>query len=187
MEISVIHNYFKERISEIIDLANRGDPWVFLCCSSFIDYLVRATYDKRANASDYKEFIKDYLCSIDMRYKDFQYQSGTKDLPDQMYHILRCGIIHNFSLIPDSSSLRKGGRERSILLAHNRNGATHFKPITENGFDSVIFTAESFATDLKRLVEKIFTEIVVNDSAIETNIKSWWTKFTPIMGLNISQ
>ena len=186
MEITDIHNYFKNRISEINDLAKRGDPWVFLCCSSFVDYLVRATYDKEANANDYKEFIMNYLSLIDIRYKDFEYQSGAKDLPDQMYHILRCGIIHSFSLIPDSNSLRKGGRIRSILLAHNKNGATHFKAMTESGYDSVIFTAESFAADLEKLVEKIFTEIVIIDSAIEVNIKSWWTKYTPIMGLTIT-
>ena len=186
MEISDIHKYFKNRISEIKDLAvNTGNPWVFLCCSSFIDYLVRLVYDKEANSSDYKKFIIDYLSQIDIRYKDFEYQSGVKDLPDQMYHILRCGIIHSFSLIPDSSSLRKGGRKRSILLAHNKNGETHFKPVTENGYDSVVFTAESFSSDLEKLVDKIFTEIVISDPTIEANIKRWWGKYTPIAGLTI--
>jgi hypothetical protein len=180
--IKDIHKYFKDRISEISDLAKRGDPWVFLCCSAFIDYLVRATFNKEAKSNDYKEFIIQYLSLIDVRYNDFEFKNGAKDLPDQMYHILRCGIIHSFSLIPDDTSLRKGGRKRSILLAHTKNGATHFDSYTENGYDSVIFTAETYASDIEKLIDVIFKDVVVNNSRIEENIKSWWSKYTPIHG-----
>lgn len=182
MDILEIHNYFKNRVSEIKVICECVNPWGFLCCSAFIDYLVNAIY-KKSNATNYKDFIIKYLSEINHLYADFEYSKDKKkDLPEQMYYILRCGIVHSFSLVPDKKAKKNGGRQRSILLSHDKNndGYTHLEAFTKGDFDSVIFTAESFASDLEKLVEKIFTEIVVKKPEIKENIISWWGKNKPI-------
>lgn len=119
-------------------------------------------------------------------YKDFEYVTNNKkDLPEQMYYVLRCGIVHSFSLVPDKTSIGNGGRERSILLNHNKNndGYTHLKAYTENSYDSVVFTAETYATDIEKLVDMIFTKIVRQDSVVEKKIIKYWETHPPISAL----
>lgn len=99
-----IHFYYKERIGEVKRYSSIGDVWVFLMCSVFIEYLVKLVSGKEAtNKDDYKHFIGTYLSLIDPRYKNFKYSNGKTDLPDQMYHVLRCGIVHGFSFIADKN------------------------------------------------------------------------------------
>lgn len=99
-----IHFYYKERIGEVKRYSSIGDVWVFLMCSVFIEYLVKLVSGKEAtNKGDYKHFIGTYLSLIDPRYKNFKYSNGKTDLPDQMYHVLRCGIVHGFSFIADKN------------------------------------------------------------------------------------
>ena len=74
---------------------------------------------------------------------------GSKDLPLQMYVTLRCGIVHSFSLIPDETGISNNGRSRSILLAHEMKGHSHFATFKNSELDSVVFTAEQFAKDIK--------------------------------------
>jgi hypothetical protein len=114
-------------------------------------------YDKESTSNDYKNFIRDFLSQINSQYRDFIYTIGGKqDLPEQMYHILRCGIIHSNSLVPDTISLKNNGRTRSVLLGQRRNGVKDFTKYDQNGFDAVIFTVEDFAEDLEKVLERIF-------------------------------
>ena len=160
MTIIEIKNYFIDRSDEIISLSLRGDPWIFLCGAAMIDYLTHMTegYSRKAK---YIKFVKDYFSRVDSRYKDFEYQNGIrpKDLPEQMYTILRCGIVHSFSFVPNPRGISNGGRERSILLAHEKNGYNHFDPYTKDGMDSVIFTAEKFSRDIQSVVKIIFKDV----------------------------
>lgn len=175
-----VYKYYKQRVVELKHLAILGDPWVFLCSSAFIDYLARLVSNNAINGEDYEKFIKDYLIEIDSRYVNFQFQSGMQDLPKQMYLILRCGIIHNFSLNPDETGIKKGGRNTSILVGHNSNGCTHLSKYLDNSNDSIIFTAESFVEDLDKLLDLIFLEKAKSDSTIATNIFQWVTRYPPI-------
>src|SRR5213594_1781122 len=121
-----IETYFRNRVDELRSLAQRGDPWVFLCASSFLEYLAKIELGKTTSATDYKDFLKNYLFKVCPAYAGFQYHSGSQDLADQMYHVLRCGIVHSFSLFADPAAKRKhGGRDRSILLAHRSSGQRH--------------------------------------------------------------
>ena len=90
--------YFYARIEELKDMCKPGGaetPWVFLCGSAMIDYLSRLAAGKDNGGEGFKKFIRDYMPSS---YCDFEYRSGDKDLPEQVFHILRCGIVHSFSL-----------------------------------------------------------------------------------------
>ncbi|MCB0521352.1 MAG: hypothetical protein H6577_24155 [Lewinellaceae bacterium] len=178
-----IHQYYKARIKEVQKYANSGDPWAFLMSAAYIDYLVKMVYNAEPSTNRYyKDFIRDYLSLINIQYRDFIYTNGLQDLPDQMYHVLRCGIVHGYSLVPDALSIRKGGRIRSILLAHNKNGAIHFTKYNQDGLDSVIFTAEEFAKDLESVLDEIFLNLAPTNTSLENNILEWVRKYPPIMG-----
>jgi hypothetical protein len=186
--IGEVYNYYKTLVEDIKEFAynGQGDLLTFLMCSSYIDFLVKMVYDKESTSNDYKIFIRDFLSKVDIRYKDFSYTIGKKkDLPEQMYHILRCGITHSYSLVPDSKSVTKGGRERSIMLGQRKNNNTHFTKYDENGYDTVIFTVEDFAEDLRGVLDKIFLELAPNDQQLSRNILSWVNKYPPLQWKSI--
>jgi len=107
--------------------------------------------------------------------------SGSKDLPLQMYVTLRCGIVHSFSLIPDDTGISNNGRPRSILLAHEMQGYIHLVASKNNELDSVIFTAEQFAKDIKETIHIIFQKATTKKS-LENQIIEHVENFPPITG-----
>ena len=78
------------------------------------------------------------------------------NLPPQMYVALRCGIVHSFSLIPDDTGISKKGRPRSIILAYEKKGYTHFVGFKNNKLDSVIFSTGQFIKDIRETVHLLF-------------------------------
>jgi len=173
-------DYFIGRCEEIISMSTRGDAWVFLCGAAMIDYLTQMTTGTSGRTA-YIDFVERYFKEVNINYKDFEYQNGMKDLPTQMYIILRCGIVHKFSFVPGSQEIANGGRLRSILLSHEINGSTHFAKYTNNGIDSVIFTAEQFSKDIKSVVEIVFTK-AKTDMTLERNIRKYIVDYPPIQG-----
>jgi hypothetical protein len=179
MTIQEVKDYFLARCDELVSLAERGDPWVFLCGSAMIDYLTQMTTSKAGRIA-YIEFVDTYFRQINIKYKEFEFQNGQRDLPTQMYIILRCGIVHKFSFVPNQQGIDNGGRKRSILVAHEKNGHTHLTAYTKNGIDSIIFTAEQFSKDIKSVVEVIFSK-ALNDNLLEAQIKEYASNYPPIM------
>ena len=108
---------------------------------------------------------------------------GSKDLPCQMYVTLRCGIVHSFSLIPDAIGISHKGRPRSILLAHEMKGQSHFATFKNCEMDSVIFTAKQFAKDIKETIHIIFQKATTKKS-LENQITEHVSNFPPIAGKN---
>ena len=108
---------------------------------------------------------------------------GSKDLPCQMYVTLRCGIVHSFSLVPDATGKLNNGRPRSILLAHEMKGQSHFATFKNSEMDSVIFTAEQFAKDIKETIHIIFQKATTK-KRLENQITEHVNKFPPIAGKN---
>jgi hypothetical protein len=180
MTLTEVESYFIARCDEIISLSDRGDPWIFLCGSAMIDYLTNMTIGT-SSRDKYIKFIKQYFSQVNPLYKNFTYQSGNQDLSKQMYVILRCGIVHSFSFIPNQQGLSNGGRGRSILLAHERNGHKHFDRCVNNGMDSVVFTAEQFAKDIKDVVLLVFLK-ASSDQGLATKILTHTFSHPPILG-----
>ncbi len=178
--IGQIKDYFIARCDEIISMSTRGDAWVFLCGAAMIDYLTQMTTGT-SGRNAYIDFVDNYFKEINVKYRDFEYKNGQKDLPTQMYVILRCGIVHKFSFVPGIQEISNGGRLRSILLAHEANGYTHLTKYINDGMDGVIFTAEQFSKDIKAVVEFIFTK-ATTDTNLESNIKKYITNHPPIQG-----
>jgi len=182
-----IEQYFKSRIRELKQIAARGDPWVFLNASSFIEYLAQMRLGKRTEPQDYKEFLTQYFFRVCPWYGNFKYRSGTLDLADQMYHVLRCGIVHSFSLFADSKAQTRGGRHRSIVLAHRSAGQSHLHSFVNNRrkpkIDAAIFVAEDFVEDIERVTEALFNESkkrTPDGLQLRQNIRRWVRQFPPI-------
>lgn len=178
-----------ERVTELKSLSERGDPWFFLCASSYLEYLAKLAYGKSTNQNDYKSFLKDYFFIACPNYLSFKYGTGTNDLEVQMYHVLRCGIVHSFSMIADGQAVSKGGRHRSILLAHRHSGKTHLSSYINNRvtpkIDAAIFVAEDLAEDIEKLTKYIFSlarKRNVAGTQIKANIATWSRQHPPIMG-----
>ncbi len=158
-------------------------PWVFLSAASMIEYLSKLVNGSDLKSEGYKQFIKDYLAQVRPEYASFTFRNGRADLPEQMYHILRCGIVHNYSLIPDAISRTKGGRDRSIVLTHRGRGYTHLGRFSKaDAPDAVVFVAEDFIEDLNKVVGLIFSSAKKDDS-IKHNIESWLKEHPPIEGI----
>lgn len=178
--INDIENYFLDRANELEQQCHEHTTWVFLCASAMINYLVNLVNGRETNKRDYKRFIIDYMPE---GYKNFQFLNGNKDLDIQMYHTLRCGIVHNFSLFPNSAGINAGARTRSIALTHkdNKDGEhlDNHEGIRKD-LDAALFVAEDFINDIKTAVKKIFND-AKSDVLLEQNILKWINQYPPIM------
>lgn len=175
-----IEQYFLDRCDEILSLSERGDVWPFLCNASMIDYLTNMVTGGKSKRESYIKFVEDYFSEINKKYKDFEYRNGKKDLPGQMYCLLRCGLIHRFSLIPGEEEKKHHARVRSIILTHEVQGSfLHLTRCTRDGLDSVIFTAEQFSRDVKDVVRHVFIEAKTNQNLSNT-IKDYIAEYPPV-------
>ena len=173
--------YFLDKSESLIQLAEdstQRNSFVFLLCSAMIEYLTRLTHNRTTNGNDYSEFIKQYFPS---EYRDFKYKSGKRDLPEQMYYVLRCGLVHSFSLIPDERSRNSGGRIRSIVLTHRDEAEAHLSNTAVDNLDAAIFVAEDFCADLKNVVEILF-EKSKKDQDLHEKMNKWLNDHPPIKG-----
>ena len=151
-----------------------------------LDYLAKIVNGSDLKRDGYKRFIKDYLALVRPGYRDFKYRNGNQDLPEQMYHVLRCGIVHSFSLIPDSTGVNPVGRDRSIVLCHRlqctEKGWQHLMIYTtEKISDGALFVAEDFIEDIGRAIELIFDRAQKNPT-LSRNIENWLAQHPPVLG-----
>src|SRR6266850_1161838 len=121
MDLVAEREHFRNRLSELRDVARIGSPWIFVCASAYVEYLARLEKGSVTSGDDYIEFVKQWLAKVNPAYKAFTFKSGMQDLPEQMYLVLRCGVVHSLSLVPSQGT--KGGRPRPIVLAHHANAA----------------------------------------------------------------
>lgn len=179
-----IDDYFAFRLQEVRWVGHDGTPWVFLCASAFVEYLAKLVHGSDIGPQGYKDFVRKYLGRINPLYTDFTYPNGHKDLPTQMYHGLRCGLVHSFSLIPDLRSKQRGARERSIVLYHRKSaseaGQKHLTHCSSGKPpNAVVFVAEDFLDDIEKTLDLIFKE-ARSDSVLENNIISWYRNHPPL-------
>ena len=157
-----------------------ANPWPFLCASALVEYLTKMVNGGPSGAQKYKQFVKTYLAGVDPRYKAFTYAGGQQDLPVQMYHVLRCGIVHSFSLIPDATATASGGRTRSIVIAHE---GRHLSPYRENGTDAALLVLHDFVMNLENVIKQSF--LAANtDARLRANIEKHLRDHPPIQVLS---
>jgi len=177
-----IENYYLGRAEELIEYSKRGDTWFFVGASTFMNHLANLIFGNRAGRIEYVKFVINFMPSD---YKDFIYLNGIQDLPLQMWCVLRCGIIHSFSLIADRiyEPCKSQARDRSIMFAHDKNKpVSHLKNYKgiDGKKDVALFVAENFAGDIVKTVKYIFNK-AKNNTQLENNIINWIKQFPPIM------
>lgn len=170
------HNKFQQiafNLSRLAGDTNHTNPFVFICATSVLEYLARIVYNKEAQGPDFVEFVNNYLARVNITYKTFQYVTHSDVLAEQMWYILRNGIVHSYSLVPSANYPK--GRSGSVVLSHRINGPAHLSQYTQKGYDACNFVAEDFAEDINKLVEIIFA-----DTTLITNVEDWTQRHPPI-------
>ena len=99
--------------------------------------------------------------------------------PNRLYHVLRCGIVHSFSLIPDQQAINKGGRDRSVVLSHDAPHLSAFS--SADAPDACCLRANGFVDDLETAMKALFTNAAIN-APLAGNITKWLTDYPPIAG-----
>lgn len=182
-KLKTAENYF---IAEANSLrAMKGTPWIFIGIATMIDYLASLETGGSAGRAEYISLIRRHFPA---RYKGFKYdvthrKAGTgqaikkngkvighkkkvmtkMDLPEQMYFMFRCGLVHAFSLVPSATQRSNGGRIRSITL-HSRADASQagmnhldkYKKLPHI-VDSAYFVDEDLLDDLIAASKKVFS------------------------------
>jgi hypothetical protein len=164
-----------------------ASPWPFLCASAMLEYLSKLSISAQSNAQQYIRFIEDYMPHT---YKDYQFQCEARDLPYQMYYVLRCGLVHSFSLVPDTSfKSASTGRKGSIVIFHKGKQLKQFSyahltqfPNTTNS-DAVLFLFDEFLADIKSAMEQVFTR-AKEDVALSQRIEKFLKDNPPIEELS---
>lgn len=188
LTIKGIRQYFLDRVKDLHALSERGDPWVFICASAYINYLVNLVNGKETTGQDYKDFLTDYFFKACPKYQTFVFDNGQSDMHIQMYHVLRCGILHRFSLRADVKGRIRGGRDRSILLAHRGEpNVYHLKKYVNRRMrpklDSAILVAQDFVDDLEAVTKYIFKQANKKTSdavTLRANIIKWVKQCPPL-------
>ena len=183
-----IERYFIARAIEVQRILKDGTPWGFVCAVAFLDCLSKLVAGRDNGSRLYKDFVRNYLKTINPKYASFRFISEDMDLPVQLYHVFRCGIVHSFSLIPDKRSLDQGGRPHSIRLCHQKEakakGISHLSNYSKGvTTDACLFVAEDFGKDLGRVVKLIFSSKAKGiDANITKKMKQWVRQHPPISG-----
>src|SRR5262245_59449399 len=172
---------FKDRLAELPTLYPSSSPWVFLCASALVEYLAKLVDGSDNGGRGYKNFVRNWLSGSNPAYLSFRFLAGQCDLPEQMYHVLRCGIVHNLSFIPTPAARKEGGRDRSIVLCHRveaqQKGLAHLSNYTTPDVpDAALFVAEDFIENLGEVTDRVFTA-ATSGSTLETNMKNWLNQY----------
>jgi hypothetical protein len=170
---------FLDRLGDLVDM--KATPWPFLCACALVEYLTKMVNGGKSDPEKYEKFVREYLGSVDVdeRYKTFTFANGKTDLPEQMYHVLRCGIVHSFSLVADKQAESRGGRSRSIVIAH---GGQHLKAYSKCGLDAVLLVLGNFVSDLKKVIEKLFSDAKTKPG-LKQSIERHLCDYPPIVAL----
>lgn len=181
-----ILSYLKSRSNELVDLAARGDPWFFGGACTLLEVCASLRYGRAAGKKDFKDFCRDYLFPVRSEYAAATYPSTGLVLEDQLYHILRCGVVHAFSMSPDphSSSAAFRPTPRSIMLAHSQPGLNHLARVEiVRGPESYVLIAQEFAIDVSRMIDGLFTAAnkrTTNGMDLRTNILKRFREHLPL-------
>jgi len=177
MNILEAKEYFRNQISAAKKYCVDGTPLPFVLGACFIDYFCKMVEGEDKKSAGYKDFVANYMKDVREEYNTFRYANGAQDLPIQMYHVLRCGIVHSFSLIPDTTVRNQPGRDHSVALCHKaeavEKGLKHLSHyVGPRNLDAALFVIEDFLDDLIEVNELIYKK-ATTDSTLRGNIERW--------------
>jgi hypothetical protein len=158
-------DYFKDRVGELKTINHK--IWGFVGAASLLEYVTQLINNGQSSAILYKQlFASPYM---DPKYASFTYLTDVQDLPVQMYHIYRCGLLHSFSLLADSIGRRQGARDRSIVFnslvdTPSLKATDHCTPYTQNGLDACRLILEPLLDDIGIAIDNIFADTSMDQS-----------------------
>lgn len=137
LEIDKIEDVFDRWIiGGIASLSKtKGVSLTFVLIVCAIDYLASFNVGRETAGEDYIDFLKEY--------KWFTQKYN----PKYIYHSLRCGLVHNFTI--------KGGK---YALTHKQS-LRHRTIENIRGQEMIILNFEDFFEDFKRLKKEYFTKV----------------------------
>jgi len=181
----------------------RGTFWIFIGISTLIEYLARlekggSLGNKRTkkmppppdSMEEYASFIRRRFPKR-KKYKSFEYVLSSptpganlrntgkpipltrKDLPEQMYYVMRCGLVHSFSLAVSSRERKNGARPRSITINSRLDakaaGMRHLDNFSRppEVTDAAYFVDEDLLDDLITAIKNLFRD---NSPSVKKNI-----------------
>jgi len=205
MNILEAKDYFHDLISATKKYCPDRTPLSFVLAACFVDYFSKMVKGKDKRGRGYKDFVRKYMKEVRPEYATFRYSTGVQDLHVQMYHVLRCGIVHSFSLVPDKSGPKRPfylrlctlrfsgktnhkqpGRDHPIALCHkaeaDQKGLKHLQHYTgPRNLDAALFVIEDFLDDLLAVNDLIYKK-AVGDGTLRDKIEGWLRVSPPIRG-----
>lgn len=213
-DLEAIDRYLKARLEELDTLAQRGDPWVFGACCTFIEMLAKREKEcnndlndnaRNKDGSRFKNFVKIYLMPSNPFYQDAEKelkneatkQSGKEqakeddpEIAQNLWHILRCGVVHSFSMKKQESFKKEledsNQQNYKILLGHRKNRKStsdHLKVVEVNDegntYKALCIMAEDFVEDLRRCTQKIIKK-AKDSSSFYDNLKEQFINNPPL-------
>lgn len=155
--LKAISAYLNARLKELEDLASPGHPWSFLASCTYLDFCSALAIGGKAGKEDFKNFVKDYLFPVRPEYNVASYPMTGLKLDDQMYHVLRCGVTHSFSMRAEQdakSAVKFPTKPLSIMLAHRKSNIPHLQYIElRGGTEAYALIAEDFVADLRKATD----------------------------------
>lgn len=170
-----LKNQLKDVIKYMRDTKSAGTACRFIVPCCFLDYLTKLYNGKSTKSEHYIHFIESNLKKVNSKYKDFKYKNGEMDLPEQIYYIMRCGLVHSFSLSPEKKYEGKNsGRKQSIVLADETDKElNHLDSFSNDKIkDACVFKLDVFIDDLEKVLDKMFKS-AESKPDIQKNILKW--------------
>jgi hypothetical protein len=146
-----------------------------------------------AGKTDFKAFCEDYLFPVRPEYTTANYPKTSLILKHQMYHILRCGVTHTFSMTPDpqESSASFDPTSRSVVLAHRASNVKHLEYIEWwGGQEAYVLIAEDFTHDLSSMTDLLFKDARKKSSSgqlLRDNMKARFRSNPPLGAVSFSR
>ena len=180
-----IRTYCLDRIEELRSILNGGTAWGFLGAAAFVDFLSRLRFGKATGQTQYKAFICEFFPDHyrGKRFARTHISDEYDTLPSQFYHILRCGVLHSFSLSVDEKSEGKGWTSSVIISTNGKHGDReyrHLDSFTEGDYDAIVLIGDELANDLVKTVDRMFDAEDVRKNSVK-----WWTKCKPLGELKL--
>lgn len=151
-------DYWRGRVFEVRDINQK--IWGHVCAAALIEFGAKLSNGGVGGGPNYKAFART-LGTDPSKYTDFTFAGGQQDLEIQMWHVLRCGLLHSFCLMADATGMGAGARHRPFMLASVNDGyttANHVTNYTEHGRDACLLILEPFVEDIWIAMERIFDD-----------------------------
>jgi hypothetical protein len=181
-----LNEYKAYLLREIAAVRQRDpSPDAFIAGAAVLDTMAQAAISRRRSGGAIKpdgvrfaEFVRKFMRP---EYASFRYAGGQQDLPEQMYAILRSGLIHGRSLAPNppANGKRPIGRVDSIIL--DRAG-THLYPWQDADRDAAVFVFSTFVTDIEAAIRRVFVR-AANESGLQVLVERYLHDHPPVQAL----